>query len=263
VEGSDGDLYGSAEEGGLNGCGTLFKVTKSGTFLWGYSFACSAGFLPGQLVLGTDGSFYGTTAQGGRSVSCGTVFKLSQADQVSIVYAFKGVLDGCEPFGGLAQGSDGNLYGATTFGGKGTNGGGGTLYSISSAGIHTVLYDFGPTGEEPTFPPAQDTNGEFYGTTEVGGHSGYGSVYSLNMGLAPFVAFVQPTGNVGRSAQILGQDLTGTTTVTFNGVPATSFTVKSDTFMTAIVPAGATTGPVVVTTPTGTLTSNVSFRVTQ
>src|SRR5260370_40711144 len=56
---------------------------------------------------------------------------------------------------------------------------------------------------------------------------------------------------------ILGQGLTGTTSVTFNGVAATSFNVGADTFMTAVVPSGATTGPVAVTTPGGTLTSNV------
>ena len=61
----------------------------------------------------------------------------------------------------------------------------------------------------------------------------------------------------------LGNRLLGTTTVTFNGVPATSFTVQSDTYMTAVVPSGATTGKVVVTTPGGTLTSNVNFRIIQ
>ena len=81
------------------------------------------------------------------------------------------------------------------------------------------------------------------------------------MGLGPFVAFALPTGKVGKTAQILGQGLTGTSSVTFNGIPATSFTVVSDTYMTAVVPAGATTGPVVVTTPTGTLTSNKNFIV--
>jgi hypothetical protein len=81
------------------------------------------------------------------------------------------------------------------------------------------------------------------------------------MGLGPFITFVQSTGKAGRSAQILGQKLTGATSITFNGVPATSFAVLRDTFMTAVVPAGATTGPVVVTTPAGTFTSNVNFRV--
>ncbi len=82
------------------------------------------------------------------------------------------------------------------------------------------------------------------------------------MGLAPFVAFVRPTGPVGGPAQILGQGLTGTTSVTFNGIQATSFQVLTDTYMTAVVPSGATTGKVVVTTPGGALTSNVNFRVT-
>jgi hypothetical protein len=68
---------------------------------------------------------------------------------------------------------------------------------------------------------------------------------------------------VGRIAQILGQGFTGTTSVTFNGVPATGFTVAGPTFMTAVIPRGATTGPVVVTTPTATLTSNMNFNVTQ
>ena len=62
--------------------------------------------------------------------------------------------------------------------------------------------------------------------------------------------------------QILGQGLTGTTSVTFNGVPETSFKVVTDTYMTAVVPSGATTGKVVVTTLGGTLTSNVNFRIT-
>jgi uncharacterized repeat protein (TIGR03803 family) len=88
-------------------------------------------------------------------------------------------------------------------------------------------------------PPMQDTNGTFYGTTYAGGRFGSGTVYSLNMGLGPFVRFVQPTGRVGQTAQILGQGLTGATSVTFNGVSATSFKVGADTFMTAVVPSGA------------------------
>jgi hypothetical protein len=70
-------------------------------------------------------------------------------------------------------------------------------------------------------------------------------------------------GHIGAVAQILGQGLTGSTSVTFNGVPATSFSVVSYTYMTAVVPSGASTGPVVVTTPSGPLTSNVSFRISQ
>jgi hypothetical protein len=71
---------------------------------------------------------------------------------------------------------------------------------------------------------------------------------------------VRGTARIGKTVEILGQGFTGTTGVSFNGTAAT-FTVKSDTNLTATVPAGATTGAVTVTTPGGTLTSNLPFRV--
>jgi hypothetical protein len=129
-------------------------------------------------------------------------------------------------------------------------------------GTYTQLYSFQETvGSGANAALLQHTNGTFYGPASFGGRYNEGSLYSLDMGLAPFITFVQPTGRVGRTAQILGQGLTGATSVTFNGVAASSFKVASDTFMTAVVPSGATTGKVVVTTPGGALTSNVSFRV--
>jgi uncharacterized repeat protein (TIGR03803 family) len=263
VEGSDGNLYGSAELGGGNGCGTLFKLTKSGSILWTYSFQCNdSGYSPwSALIQAADGNFYGTTIYGGPGQRCGTVFKLNQSGSVSVLYAFKSISDGCAAFGGIMQGTDGNLYGTTLGGGKGANGGGGTLYQLTTSGVHTILYYFGATGKSPAATLTQDTNGTLYGTTEAGGRSGFGTVYSLNMGLGPFVTFVRPSGSTGHAAQILGQGLTGTTSVTFNGIAATSFNVVNDTYMTAVVPSGATTGKVVVTTPGGTLTSNVNFRI--
>jgi len=72
---------------------------------------------------------------------------------------------------------------------------------------------------------------------------------------------VLPYGRVGSGVQILGTGLTGATAVTSNGIPATTFNVASDTFMEAIVPPGATTGPVQVTTPGGTSTSNVNLQI--
>jgi uncharacterized repeat protein (TIGR03803 family) len=213
----------------------------------------------GPLMQAADGNFYGTTSSGGSAGNYGTIFKLDQSESVSILHDFN-YNDGANPVAGLIQGTDGKLYGTAPYGG--TNNAG-TLFQLGTPGSFATLYHFGPRGETPLASLMQDTNGTFYGTTYAGGRDGYGIVYSLNMGLGPFVAFVQATGKVGGSVQVLGQDLTGTTTVTFNGVPATSFSVKTDTYMTAIVPAGATTGPVVVTTPTGTLTSNVSFRISQ
>jgi hypothetical protein len=67
-------------------------------------------------------------------------------------------------------------------------------------------------------------------------------------------------GNVGKVVKILGQGLTGTTSVSFDGTTA-SFTVQSDTYLLATVPSGATTGYIAVSTPTGTLNSNKQFQV--
>jgi uncharacterized repeat protein (TIGR03803 family) len=266
IQGTDGNLYGTAEEGGnANECGTIFKLSTSGQMLWTYSFPCGGGgAIPyAPLLQASDGNFYGTTISGGgdRGVQPGTVFRLDQNGNVTILYSFKNLTDGAEPAGGLTQGTDGNLYGTTLSGGGKSQGG--NLFQISLGGVHTVLYYFGASGKEPYAGVTQDTNGIFYGTTYAGGRDGYGSVYSLNMGLGPFVTFVQPTAAVGGTAQILGQGLTGATSVTFNGVPATSFKVVNDTYMTSVVPSGATTGKVVVTTPGGTLTSNVNFRILQ
>jgi len=93
-------------------------------------------------------------------------------------------------------------------------------------------------------------------------HPRDGVLCSLDVGLGPFVKLLLKLGKVGSTVQIFGQGFTGATAVSFNGTPA-PFSVVSDTFLTAVVPAGAATGPVVVTTPSGTLTSNVRFTVIQ
>src|SRR5712691_8016355 len=98
------------------------------------------------------------------------------------------------------------------------------------------------------------------GQLTVGGTNNYGTVFSLSVGLGPFVETLPTSGNVGAPIRILGNDLRGATSVTFNGIAA-SFTVLSSSQIRTTVPSGATTGPVVVTTPTGTLTSNKNFVV--
>ena len=106
----------------------------------------------------------------------------------------------------------------------------------------------------------QATNGSFYGTTPSGGTNGDGVVYSLATGLAPFVEIAPEAGKVGTSIAVLGSNLKGATSVTFNGTAAT-FRVVSPTVIKATVPSGATSGFVTVTTPRGKLSSNVIFRV--
>lgn len=161
------------------------------------------------------------------------------------------------------QATDGNLYG-TAFG-TGTDHHGG-IYKIDSSGNYSVIYDFTDTAPhlvDVNTGLMRHTNRQLYGASGQGGFYARGSVFSLNLGLGSFITFVRASGGVGQTAQILGQGLTGASSVTFNGVPATSFVVASDTYMTAVVPSGTTSGKVVVTTPSRPPTSNVSFRIIQ
>ena len=178
----------------------------------------------------------------------------------------------CQPEAPLIQGSDGNLYGTTYTGGNSNtsacyavfSAGCGTVFKIGTGNALTILHNFDLTdGDLPTGGLLQATSGAFYGTSSIGGANSEGTLFRLTGQLGPFITFVLPVSKVGKTAEILGQSLTGTTAVTFNGVPATSFSVVSDTYLTAVVPSGATTGPVVVTTPTGALTSNKNFQVIQ
>jgi len=262
IQGEDGNLYGTTVGGGnysgcYGGCGGVFKLTTSGEFTSLHSFDLTDGAEPfAPVVQARNGSFYGTTFHGGigSAYGYGSLYRVSSGGIFKDAYDFQFWNGG--PTSGLTLASDGNLY-AGTYG----NEGGGYIYEFVLTPPVTIktLYTWYQCCGGGTVP-FQATDGRFYGTYYI--NDGYtGAIYRLDTGLGPLVAFVQPTGKSGATAQILGQGLTGTTTVTFNGVAATKFTVVSDTYMTAVVPSGATTGPVVVTTPGGALTSNVSFRI--
>ncbi len=266
IQGSDGNIYGTTEFGGSNFFdGTAFKITPNGTFKTLHSFSADGdlGYTPrGGLVQGANGNFYGVTAQGG-TVGAGTFFTMTPSGTVTTLYSFcpTGVcLDGTSPnFVILA--TDGNFYGTTAGGGANL----GTIFKITPSGALTVVHTFdGADGISGTL--MQDTNGTFYGTSESGG-PGYpncndcaGTIWSLSMGLGPFVETLPTSGKVGASIKILGTNLKGAASVSFNGVPAT-FKVASNSEITATVPAGATTGEVTVETAKGSVQSNVVFRV--
>jgi uncharacterized repeat protein (TIGR03803 family) len=276
VQGANGTFYGTTTVGGVNcggsGCGTVFSVTL-GKLETVYSFCdkpdCTDGELPSAgLILAADGNFYGTTSLGGENntdcaAGCGTVFKITPKGVLTTLHTFI-ESDGFDPSTALVQANDENFYGTTVEGGYDVHcpGGCGTIFQMMSSGALTTLYTI-PTfsdGTDLRGQLLQDTNGTFFGTTYVGGSDGAGTVFSLDTGLSPFVAFVQAVGRVGQTCDIMGQGFTGTTSVVLNGSPA-SFTVVSDTFIKATVPPGATSGYVTVSTPTGVLTSNVVFRV--
>jgi uncharacterized repeat protein (TIGR03803 family) len=275
VEGTDRNFYGTAITYASDGHGMIFKMTADGAVTTLRSFGGADGSWPvAPLMEASNGHFYGTTAQGGPassicvSTGCGTVFEITPEGVLTTLHYFAGP-DGLSPSGALVQGTDGNLYGTTSSGGPANSSchfGCGTIFRITPEGKFTTLHTFdGLDGQYPYVALVQATDGNFYGTTYAGGTStacteGCGTVFRLSMGLKPFVETV-PTANCPRrSVKILGTDLTGATSVTFNGVEAT-FTVVSPTEITTAVPAGATTGEVKVVTPRGTLSTDVPFRV--
>ena len=210
------------------------------------------------LILATNGSFYGTTLGGGAN-GYGTVFKITAAGTLATLHSFD-MTDGESPYAGLVQATNGNFYGTTGAGGSGEDNFG-TVFEITPAGVLTTLHSFDiADGELPYGGLVQATNGTLYGTTSQGGNNSDGTIFSLSVGLGPFVETLPPYGKVGMSVKILGTDLTGTTAVSFHGVAA-KFSVKSATEIITTVPTGATTGPVKVITPSGTLTSNVPFLI--
>jgi uncharacterized repeat protein (TIGR03803 family) len=264
----DGYLYTTSYSGGHLNYGTIRKLSTSGVLISTHNFnGATEGRNPiAPLIVGSDGYLYGTNQHGG-IYGNGTVFRFDGGKGVvTVLHSFGATAtDGQYSNAGLTEGTDGFYYGGTVLGGTS---GAGTLYRFTTAGeTYSQLYSFQPNLNSPdaglSAAPAQHTSGIFYGTTTFGGDNGLGSVYTLDMGLGPFVSLVLPVGKVGGTAQILGQGLTGTTSVTFNGVAASRFAVVNDTYMTAVVPSAATSGKVVVTTPSGALTSNVNFRIIQ
>jgi uncharacterized repeat protein (TIGR03803 family) len=267
TQGTDGNFYGTTTGGGSKGLGVVYKMTSAGkiTVLHNFVGYPTDGCYPqGQLFQGSDGNFYGATYRcGTHSGYGGTIFKISSSGSYTLLYSFCAVAyctDGSQPLSGLVQAADGNLYGGSSTGGTKNAG---TLYKITPAGVHTILNNFcDPTcnnGFGAAEPMVLHTNGKFYGNTN--GNSLGGSVfYSLNVGLKPFVRLLNWTGKVGKTIEILGQGFNGTTKVSFNGVPGV-FNIVSDTYMTAVVPAGATTGPVTVTTFTTSFNSDRKFLV--
>jgi uncharacterized repeat protein (TIGR03803 family) len=268
MQATDGNLYGTTALGGKSvancyatnaTCGTVFKITTAGKITLIYQFDQTHGAGPlGPVIQGTDGNFYGTTSAGGTS-GLGVAFKLTSAGVLTVVHNFNGT-DGETPDAGLVQANDGNVYGTTTAGGTL---GFGTLFKITSAGTFSVVYNFENThGASPKVTLFQETNGILYGDTDLGGTKSSGAFYSLNISAAEFVKLQTMSGKVGTQVSILGQGFTGSTAVSFGGVNATTFTVVSDTYVTANVPTGGKTGTVTVVRPSGSLNSIQQFKVT-
>ena len=167
IQGSDGNFYGTTTDGGTSNLGTVFEITPAGveTVLHSFVGGATDGSLPAAtLIQGSDGNFYGTTANGGTS-NFGTVFKITPAGVETVLHSFAvGTTDGWLPLTALTQGSDGNFYGTTTSGGTYNSG---IIFKITPTGLETVLRSFGYSATSGGAPSAliQGGDGNFYGTT--------------------------------------------------------------------------------------------------
>jgi uncharacterized repeat protein (TIGR03803 family) len=264
IRAGNGNYYGTTQNGGVYGLyGTVFQITPAGSLTTLHNFDLTDGDYANGLVQGTSGLLLGTAAEGGGH-GWGTIFRITPEGAFATVHNFN-VTDGETPRGGLVLATDGNFYGTTAGGGASqaclTLPCYGTVFALTPAGALRTLYSFDFTnGAYPEAGLLQATDGSFYGTTQ--GNSFYGgSVFRVAVRLGPFVKTLPTSGKAGATVRILGTNLAGATSVTFNGTPAT-FTVGRTTEITTTVPLSATTGKVQVTTPGGTLSSNVTFRIT-
>ncbi len=184
VQGSDGNFYGTTGHGGTgtncsSGCGTVFRMSPSGSCTSLYSFVGSPdGANPfGGLVQGRDGNFYGTTYWGGTH-GLGSVFRISPTGSYTNLHSFAGLpSDGEKPFAGLVQGSDGNFYGTTIFGGPDESG---IVFRIGPNGSYSNIYALTFFSYEPEAALAQGSDGNFYGTTAHGAAYSQGSIFRIS-----------------------------------------------------------------------------------
>jgi uncharacterized repeat protein (TIGR03803 family) len=270
IQGTDGNIYGTASEGGANIYGTVFKINPTThilTTLHSFEDDLTEGGNPnGGLVQYTNGDLYGTTFGGG-AYGFGTVFKISPTGTylLKTLYSFCrfSCTDGSYPRAGLVLANDGNFYGTTTHGGKNSYG---TIFQMVPGGMLRTLESFCPApytcddGKDAYAPLVQDTNGIIYGTTQQGGTDDGGTVFSLVQSppLHPFVEIQPSSGKVGATVGILGSDFSPHITVSFNGATATS-TSSARLYQKVTIPAGATTGTASVV---GTMLQSLAqFRV--
>jgi uncharacterized repeat protein (TIGR03803 family) len=183
VQATDGNFYGTTQDGPDSGFGAVFKMTPAGgvTILHAFTGGVDGGHPLAPLIQASDGNFYGTTLDGG--LGYGTVFMMTPSGVVIVLHAFTGGTDGGYPYAALIQATDGNFYGTTRTGGApgGTPCSAcGTVFRMTLFGTLTVLHTFtGTDGALPLTALIQATDGNFYGTTYQSGSFNGGTVFKM------------------------------------------------------------------------------------
>jgi uncharacterized repeat protein (TIGR03803 family) len=273
IQGSDGNLYGTLYDCSLGGTlGCVYKISTAGVLKEIYGFTSASGYNPCTGVIqGKDGNLYGATNTGAAN-NFGSIYKLTTAGVFTDMHDFVQTTDAsCVDNVGrtnvnLTQVTDGSFYGVNgSYGPTGE----GSIYKLTSAKVFTDFLFPNPAvdGDAPLTTLLQNTNGLLYGTTPAGGPSSCsscsGTFFSVTTGDAAFVNLepTQKTAIVGAKVGMFGQGFSSSSIVKFAGVASTSITRSGTTYLTAVVPVGAKTGAVTVTTGSTTLTSPQTFKV--
>jgi hypothetical protein len=186
-----GNLYGTTTGGGSGVVGTVFELSPPGTrktwtesVLYNFTGNNDGGEPMGNVLLGTDGNIYGTTAGYGQ-FNYGTIYRLTAPTSggnwgFSTLHAFQGGSDGEVPRDGLIQDASGTLYGATA----GFDNSYGNVFQMNTDGsnynvIYTITGGQGFTGNGPWQTVSMDASGTIYGTTYADGQSALGEVFQL------------------------------------------------------------------------------------
>jgi uncharacterized repeat protein (TIGR03803 family) len=271
IQAANGNFYGVSQGLDVNSFNEdIFQFTLAGQFTVQFKSALFDTGISG-LTQGANGNLYGAFESiTGRTSGEINFFEVSTEGTGFVAFAPFTSLAGTTTIPSLVLASDGNLW-DTNFTDSAAPMG--SVFSISPQNgkvLQTFAFD-GANGNSPEVGVIQAADGSFVGTTELGGTISGGSnefadgtVWTLDAGLpapAPAITLLNSTsGGVGSTVLINGNALIGTTAVTFNGVSA-SFQVLNIHFISAIVPAGATTGPVIVTNAGGKATSTQTFTV--